>query len=175
MLKNLTIFSALSVILACSACGGGGGGGSDFLGAARADISASPHAIDTGDRTLVEIQLSEIHENGISVKISYPEGLRYVEHSAFLRVRSIDIDVGPTENVAVDGAVYLVFYLTQAIFGDDQQGTLRLELEGSGEITDGIIGVDPDVDDPEISNSEEFDSAAPEYVAEDEASIDVVG
>jgi hypothetical protein len=36
------------------------------------------------------------------------------------------------------------------------------------------VEVDPDVDDPAIDNSVEFDLANPEFVAEDEAPISVV-
>jgi hypothetical protein len=73
-----------------------------------------------------------------------------------------------------------VFYLPQKIFQtgsqeyNGQQGTLTFQLVGRQEVEEGLVEVDPDVDDPAIDNSVEFDLANPEFVAEDEAPISVV-
>lgn len=165
---------ALPLALMASCGGGGGGGGDEFIGAAEVNINASPNEIDTGDRTQLSIRIRQVHENGIALKVRYPVGLTYVPASAVLSVDGIELDATPTVNTTVDTAVYLVFYFSQSVFGDEIEGTLSLQLEGAGEITDGQIEVDPDVDDPDKPNSSEFDSAAPEFGAEDMVDIKVV-
>lgn len=168
-------------------CGGGGGGGGsadggNFSGAANASIQTQPSTIDSGDRTRVSIELFDVHENGIAVKIRYPEGLTYVASSAFLFVNEKKIDVSPTINDSApkEDLNYLVFYLGQNLFrraGEEytgEGGTLILQLEGRDTIRDGEIEVDPDVDDPAEDNSSEFKIDTPEFVAEDATSISVV-
>lgn len=170
----------LAVSLTIVGCGGGGGGDS-FSGAASASISASPSSIDSGDRTRVEISLGDVDENGIALKIRYPEGLAYVPGSAFLIVDEEEIDISPSVNVTSteDEKVYLIFYLAQSLFhrsGQDyngEPGTVRFQLAGKSAIEDGLVEVDPDVDDPSISNSTEFSLEKPEFLAVDEASISV--
>ena len=162
--------------------GGGGGGGDEFVGAANVSINSSPQQIDSGDRTRVSIELSDVHENGIAVKVRFPSGLRYVPSSSFLMVGEREIDISPTVNATDDteDQTYLVFYLTQSQFRRSNQeyngesGTLLIQLEGRKTVVDGEIEVDPDVDDPAEDNTIEFDLASPEFVSEASASITVV-
>jgi hypothetical protein len=172
---------SLSAALGCGG-GGGGGGGDTFVGAASVNVNATPSRIDSGDRTLVAIELSNVHENGIAVKVRYPVGLRYVASSAILQIGEKEIDVSPTVNAVADeeDSVYLVFYLTQSQFRRSNQeyegesGTLVVQLEGRRSIIDGEIEVDPDVDDPAEDNSVEFDINNPEFISEASASIEVI-
>jgi hypothetical protein len=175
---------AATLVLTTVGCGGGGGGSSDgdFVGAANANINARPNRIDSGDRTQVSIELSDVHENGIAVKVRYPLGLRYVQSSAFLNIDAKEIDVSPTVNRSSEEEEvnYLVFYLSQSQFKRSSQkysgesGTLIFQLEGRKSVTDGEIEVDPDVDDPAEDNSSEFDITTPEFVPESSASIEVI-
>lgn len=164
-------------------CGSsGGGGGEDFVGAANVSVRSSPRRIDSGDRAQVDIELSEVHENGIAVKVRYATGLRYVPGSAFLLIGDRELDVSPTANITDDkeDLTYLVFYLSQSQFRrsnreyNGEAGTLRIQLEGRDTIVDGEIEVDPDVDDPAENNAMEFDIASPEFVSEASASISVI-
>ena len=168
------IISILSVAL-LTGCGGGGGGGDDFIGAARLGVSLNPSVIDTGDHVKVSVHVSNVHEDGIALKVRYASGLNYVLGTAFLSVDEHEIDVGPKVNAVstADEYTYLVFYFTQSMFGEDEEGTLEFELEGTGEILDGRLEVDADVDDPLIDNDTEFNIEAPEFLAEDEAKIEV--
>ena len=164
--------------LSLSACGGGGGGGGGdgFQGAAKVDMSISPSSIDAGDRTLVKTKLSDIHENGISLKFRYPEGLRYIANTAVLFVDDDEYEIDPNFQVTneTDGT-YLVFLLAQEQFNEDLKGTVEFELEGRDEVKAGKIEVDPDVDDTQLPDSQEFDPAAPEFQPEDSATINVKG
>lgn len=161
-------------LLVLTSCGGGGGGGDDFIGAARAEISASPREVDSGDRVQVRIRIQEVHENGIALKVRFPAGLEYVADSSTLEVDDAERTIAPTELETVEEQVYLVYYLSQADMGDDEQGELIFQLEGRTEVDDGEIEVDPDVDDPDVSNSTEFNVETPEFGAEDSVFITVV-
>jgi hypothetical protein len=162
--------------------GGGGGGGGEFVGAANVSVRCTPNKIDSGDRTQVKIELSNVHENGIAVKIRYPSGLKYVPSSSFLMINERELDVSPTVNATSDkeDLTYLVFYLSQSQFRRSNQeysgesGTLLVQLEGRDTVVDGEIEVDPDVDDPAEDNSVEFDITSPEFISEASASISVI-
>jgi hypothetical protein len=180
-LFSVLLSATLLPIVGCGG-GGGGGGGDEFVGAANVSINSSPQQIDSGDRTRVSIELSDVHENGIAVKVRFPSGLRYVPSSSFLMVGEREIDISPTVNATDDteDQTYLVFYLTQSQFRRSNQeyngesGTLLIQLEGRKTVVDGEIEVDPDVDDPAEDNTIEFDLASPEFVSEASASITVV-
>lgn len=182
-------FSLSLLLLTCAtlssltACGSGGGGGDDdFVGAANVSIEARPSHIDSGDRTKVMIGINEVHQNGIALKVRFPDGLRYVTESASLNAADRNIIVEPTVNASSKegGDVYLVFYLSQSLFrlaGEEyrgEAGTLSLQLEGRSTVKDGKIQVDADVDDPAEDNSVEFDINNPEFAAEDQSTINVV-
>lgn len=188
MFRLKTSSLALSLLplltFALASCGGGGGGGGegDFVGAARVSISSSPREIDSGDRTLVSIRLSDVHENGIAVKIRYPSGLRYVPSTSFLMVGERELDVSPSVNATdeKEDLTYLVFYLSQSQFRRSSQryngenGVLTVQLEGRDTVVEGEIEVDPDVDDPAEDNAIEFDLTSPEFVSEASSSISVI-
>jgi hypothetical protein len=180
-----TLFTATLLSSITAGCGGGGGGGGDttYSGAANVSIKASPSKIDTGSRTQVSIDISDVVEGGIALKIRYPIGLKYVPSSAFLNVGEKELDLTPTINVDVtkDDETYLVFYMKQSQFkrsGDQYEGeqaTMVLLLEGREAVQEGAIEVDPDVDDPAEDNASEFNVDTPEFEAEDSTPIEVVG
>jgi hypothetical protein len=183
-MKTLSLSSLLcgTLIAFAAACGGGGGGGDDFVGAATVGITLQPSSIDSGDRTQVTVDIGDVHDNGIALKIRFPNGLRYVPSSASLLVDEQQTKLTPTVNALAEdeNSIYLVFYLSQSLFsssGDEyngQVGTLRLQLEGRKAVKDGTVEVDADVDDPQESNDSEFSISTPEFAAEDEASIEVI-
>ena len=157
-------------------CGGGGGGnGDDFIGAGVVSISASPSRIDAGDRTRVTVEIRDAHPDGVALKVFFPAGLIYVPNSSRLYVDDADQSVTPALNRESHSGVYLVYYFTQRIFGDQNRGTLTFELEGTSRVRDDHIGADIDVDDPLIDNAEEFDINNPQYEAETETGIEVLG
>lgn len=166
---------ALVLLPALTGCGGGGGGGDDFLGAAVVDIVASPRNIDTGDRSVVKAYLTDVNEDGLMLKFRFPKELRYVVDSARLVVDSDTDgrDASPDVSVTVDNDSYLVFFLPQDDFDDNQRGIVEFQVEADEEISDGEVEVDPDVDDPLIDNGVEFDPENPEFGAESSVSISV--
>lgn len=156
-------------------CGGGSGDGDTFVGAGRVSLQTQPSTIDVGDRTLVSASISNVNDDGIMVKFRIPAGLVYVLNTAFLEVDDREIDIGPDVNVEVDSEnfVYIVFFLSQSIFGEQNRGVLTLQLEGVDSVGNGQVAVDIDVDDPLINNPGEFDAQSPEFQVEDEVDIKV--
>lgn len=161
-------------LIGCS----GGGGGSDFIGAADVSISASPNQIDSQDRTRVRVDISRVNEEGILLKIRYLRGLTYAPSTSRLVVGSDESGIEPSINTEIEGDVYLVYFLSAALFNvtsDDEgdSGTLTLELIGISTVNEGSIEVDADVDDPLVENTVEFDPNDPAFEAESSASIEV--
>lgn len=175
---SLLCGTLLTFAVAC----GGGGGGDDFVGAATVGVRLQPSRIDSGDRTQVTIDIGDVHDTGIALKIRFPNGLRYVPSSATLLVDKQQTKLTPAVNALAEdeNSIYLVFYLSQSLFRpsggeyNGQMGTLRLQLEGRKAVRKGAVEVDADVDDPQESNDSEFTLSDPEFAAEDEASIEVI-
>ena len=171
-MKFLFIKTTLLSFLAISAisCGGGKHHHHDYVGAANVSISGRPTTIDTGDRTTIKINISKVHNDGILLKIHYPNSLRYVVNSAYIHVDDIDIPLTPDVDTDVNNYAnaghFLVFFLNRYVLDDKNYGTLNLELEGKSYIKKGEIGVDADVNDLTIDDECEFDPLNPEYSAE---------
>lgn len=163
----------IPTLVLCGCDSGGGGGGDTFVGAAELQLNASPSEIDTGDRTEVSIELSNVHENGILLKIRYPKGLSYVPGSALLLVDNQEIDIGPQKNVTKDNVTYLVYFLTAGQFGEEGEGTVVFQLTGNSAITDGLIEADADVNDALVNDDKEFNVNEPEFGTEAQADISV--
>ncbi len=128
------------------------------------------------------IDIGDVNDSGIALKVRFPNGLRYVPASAALLVDQQQTKLTPTVNALAEeeNSIYLVFYLSQALFrpsGEEyngQIGTLKLQLEGRKAVRDGKVEVDADVDDPQEGNDSEFTLSNPEFAAEDEASVEVI-
>lgn len=181
---SVILTASLAATTFLTACGGGGGGGdtSTFSGAASVSIDLTPSTIDSGDETLVKVWVGDVHSSGIALKLKYPSGLGYVFQSATLTVGEKEIDIKPRNNVltADEKSAYLVFYLSQRLFRQDSEeyqgepGLVQLRLEGKSLVTNGLVEVDADVDDPDVADSIEFNVSKPEFVATDQQSITVV-
>ncbi|MEY4669657.1 MAG: hypothetical protein RL518_2356 [Pseudomonadota bacterium] len=180
LLKTVLLASmAASAMVGCG--GGGGDDSSDFSGAANVSMSLNPSSLDSGDRTLVRVEVSDVHENGIALKFRYPEGLVYVSNSGTLVIDEKETSIKPRVNAVTsdEESVYLVFYLPQKLFRRAGQeysgegGTVELQLVGKSAVQDGLVEVDADVDDPGIADTLEFNISKPEFLAEDQQSISV--
>lgn len=167
MCWNRFLFIALTVFL--SSCGGGGSGTTQFVGAAEVNVNTTPHELDAGDRTLVEIEVRNSHPDGIALKIKYPIGLEYVEATSFVEVEGQVIDIDPGTEVVIEDATYLVYYLPQSVFGNDNFGKVFFQLVARSAVDDGSIEVDPDAD-----YTKTFDPNVPDFFADDDTSFTVV-
>jgi hypothetical protein len=166
----------LALICGCfSSCGGGGGGGEDFVGAAIVSLHASPSTIDTADRMLVKVEISEVNASGIALKLKFPVGLSYVPSSSSLVSGEESLDITPAVNARENNFSYLVYYLDQSVFGKNDSGTVEFFLEGTKRVIDGELAVDADVDNPLISNEIEFDIVNPGFAAESSVEVNVEG
>jgi hypothetical protein len=180
-LVSTLLLSAFTIPIVGCGSGGGGDDSGDFSGAANVSISINPSNLDSGDRTLVRVDVSDVHEDGIALKLRYPEGLVYVPNSGTLFVDEKETEIKPRVNTVTtdEEAVYLVFYLPQKLFrrpGQEYYGesaTVELQLVGKSAVRDGLVEVDADVDDPGIADSIEFNISKPEFLAEDQQTISV--
>ena len=173
-MKARQILILMAASLALFSCGGGGGSDTSFIGAARVSLQVEPTKIDPGDRMQVRVAIEEVHENGIALKIRFPEGLAYVLNSSFLTVNGNESDESPEFNVSDSNDNFLVYFLPQDIFGSKDSGELVFELEGTSEVSTGKVEVDADVDDPLVANGEEFLVDTPEFGAEDSVDVEVI-
>ena len=157
-----------------------------FIGAAIVKITASPENIDTGDRTQISIEISEIHDNGIVLKALFSKGLTYVPGSSKLVIEDLETTINPAidRKSADRDDRFLIYFIPSAPFQnfeennnnpDKKDGKLIFELEAFDEIKDGVIEIDADVNDPLIDDNVEFDIQNPEFLSETEASIKVEG
>ena len=170
-MKKLITLALLALTL--PACGSGGGGGDSFIGAATVNVRTSPNRIDTGDRTLVNIDVSDMHEDGILLKVRFPSALAYVPGTAFLEINGNETDISPDKNVADSNRRFLVFFLDRSDIDENQTGKVIFQLVGNNTVSEGNIEVDADVNDSLIADEDEFSASSPEFGEESSASIEV--
>ena len=166
----LNIFFAL-FLLQLNACGGGGGGGSSSS-PAQGSVRASPSSIDSGDTTTVTVDIREVDQTFI-LKVRYPSGLSFVQSSAMMELSDTDgiFSHSPAEFNS-DESTYLIFFLNPNQFSSDGRGKLSFNLIGD-ETTSGQIGIDMDVENPDVDNSFEFSVANPNFTLISDTSIRV--
>ena len=184
MIRPASISSRIRtfVLLACCillssatliGCGSsGGGGGDDFSGAARVSLRVLPGDVDTGDRVFIEIEIRDVHRDGIQLKILYPAQLSYVSNTSFLEVAGVDLDIGPDAEVEEGGGrgdKFLIYTLDALMFEVDESGLLTLELLAEDVVRDGEIAVDADIDNGA------FELSSPQFTAQESARITVRG
>ncbi len=165
----LTLFLSLSLI----SCGGGGGGDGDFVGAGTVSISVSPSIIDVGDRMRIRVDMGDINDDGVILKLRFPDGLRYVPNTGSFEVDGNEDDIEPDINQESENDIYLVLFLDADDFGEGRNGVVFVQLEGIEQTSTGKVEVDLDVNDAEIPDNGEFDIEEPEFQAEDQRDIKV--
>lgn len=173
--SSATRCTLAALALTCSACGGGGGGTDAFVGAAIVNIDAVPRETDPGKRVQVTARINEVHPDGIFLKLRYPDGFSYATGTASFSAQDSDRKLTPQFNQTdeVEGTTYLVFNLTRALFTEENEGTLVLELNSDSEVRSGKIELDADVNDPTIADLQEFSVENPEFNEQDEITITV--
>lgn len=170
---NTTVFLTTTLLL--TACGGGGGGGDQFVGAALVNIDAVPRETDPGKRVQVTARINEVHPDGVFVKLRIPDGFSYAPGTGRFSLGDTKRTIDPLFNLAAskEGAVYLVFDTPRSLFGEDNEGTLVLELNADSGVQSGNIEIDADVNDPNIADSAEFSVENAEFDVQDEVSVKV--
>lgn len=173
----------ICILLPLIGCGGDSSSSFGGGGAALVAITTDPSKIDIQDRTSVKITLKEVNRSGIVVKIRFSNKLEYAPGTTFLRVSGEDRSLEPDFNIRDGNRRYLVYFLRRSFFGEipdeedlitkSEEGELRLELTGRERVQNSLVEVDVDVDDPLISNDQEFSLENPGFQAEAEASISV--
>lgn len=161
--------------------GSGSGGESDETEAgntfaAAVTLRVSPKDADTGDRVSVLVEIQDVNEEGILLKIRYPRAYDYYPNSAFLRSDRL-IDISPIANghsrVEGDKTDYLVFSLPRAAFGRGNFGEVSVQLYAATAVKSGKIEVDADLDSGEAFDKAPFTLRNPNFSAESEVTISV--
>ncbi|MGI6681134.1 MAG: hypothetical protein ACOX3T_06620 [Bdellovibrionota bacterium] len=164
----LFLFS-LATILTFSACGSSDDDDdSEYVGSAIIDTKVRPSTIDTSDRVQVAIDIYQIHENGILLKVRFEKALQYVPNSSFITAKQDNMREELIPLFVDDDPkyTYLIFFLSRSQFGEANEGKVFFELKGIRAQKDVKLEVDPDVDDPNIPNDVEFSIHKPEFTAD---------
>lgn len=158
----------LAPFIFLASCGGGGGGSS---GQAVVNVSAEPSKLDAGDITTVSIEVYDVQDGGVVLKIRTPVGLDYVNDSGFLAVDGVSLNLDPDFYKTDDTYNYLVYFLGRNLFGEDNFGLLTVNYQGTGAVAAGTIDVDADANDPSVPDSSEFSADAPNFSAQDSQKV----
>lgn len=161
--KTIAVLLLTSLVL-MTGCGGGGGGGSS--GPANISVSADPEKIDAGDVMTVTVPISDVNEDGIMLKIRTPVGLDYVNDSGYLEVDGTSLNLDPDFYKTDTKFNYLVYFLSRNLFGESNAGVLTVKYLGTAAVAAGTVDVDADVDNPDLSDSAQFDVTNPQFTAE---------
>lgn len=176
--KRLLQLAAITLaIVFNSGCGGGGGGSGDSADPddpGEISLRVTENTIDTGDRTTVRVIMSNVNPDGVAVKIRFPSQLAYVLGSSQIEINGNQYDTAPTNNQTASGKVYLVYYFSRSFIGDSD-AELTFKLEANQLIADGLAEADIDLDDPLVDNQDEFEISNPEFVAQTQDGIVVLG
>jgi hypothetical protein len=172
-MKVLRYLLAVTLLLTIAACGDGSSDG--VFGAAFVSVKATPSFIDVGDRTFVVVDIDQLDDDGILLKVRFPIGLEYLLNSSFIRVRGEDFARDPdlVFTSERENRNYLVYYLSKQQFDGNDEGTISFDLIGRSLVSRGEIEVDADIDNPNIPNEDEFDPEVTEFNREDSTSIRV--
>ena len=161
----LLLLTILASSFLFSACGEHDDDDDDFVASAIVTAKSKPSIIDTGDRTQINIYTSQVHNNGILLKVRFEKALQFVPDTSYVVVKDQNMKekITPLFNDDDKKYTYLVFFLSPSQFGQDNDGKVVFELKGIKSQKNNTVEVDPDVDDPSIPNDQEFDVKKPEF------------
>ena len=176
MNKLTSFILALTSLVLLSSCGGSSGGGDDFFGAGRTAIQVTPNRIDVGDRMRVRVWLEDAIEDGVALKIRFPDALDYVPDTGALITHRDDRTVprDPDVDVKINGVNYLVWYITVNQLDENRDGLIEFQLVGRDRVREGKVAVDADVIDPLVDIEDQFDPEDPEFQVEASDWIEVI-
>ncbi len=166
--KNIIVLFLILFSFSFVSCGSHGGDNNEAF-SAIVNISANPNVVDTGDRTQLVVKISEVHQNGILLKIRFPKSLSYVADSSYIIASSSSdkkTKVTPEEKGKKYEYTYLVYFLNPKQFGDKNKGKLYFELKALKAEKNVAVEVDPDVNDPAIPDDKEFSIVDPDFSAD---------
>lgn len=162
----LALISALCVISAAGC--GDGSSNSSTAGAARVALSVDPKRLDVGDRVEVRINIEDVDEAGIILKVRIPTELAYIVDSAVHYYDDDERELAPAQIETDDDVTYIIFRIDEDENGEENRSTLVFDLranDGKDEVT---IAIDPDV-----NSTTPFDPLNPEFVSEAQVEVSV--
>jgi hypothetical protein len=171
---------ALACALAFTACGvgggGGGGGGSDSTNPGEVVLEVEKTYMDSGDLTNVRVEVYDINQNGVILKLRYPKVLRYVKDSAvFYKGESKERLVVPNTEAKDENDRYLVFFFSRRSANGDSYISVDFKLKALDSDLEAFVEVDLDNNDPTILDRNEFEISTPRFSAQQRWEVDISG
>ncbi len=174
-----SVMSALgiSAVIGCGGIGGGGGGGGSDEPNSTGTITMQLERDDVavGNFVQVFVEAENINEDGVLIKLHYPDSLIYSKNSAVaFPGEKFDRDFPPFTESTTSGERYLVFFVyPRKETGDSVRLVLNLKAIEVDE--DAFVEAGINNNDPNIPDSSEFSGSQPFFSADDRASVYIRG
>jgi len=157
-------------------CGGGGGGPSASAGnPAAASIQVSPRTIDSGDRSLVTVELRDIQvedSNGMIIKLVIPDSLDFLTTTPLFSRRDLDDVLIDARTFNGSNVQYILFYVDMASIPiSRREAEISFLVEGTELLSPSTVAVDVDVAD--VDDRQTFSVNNPRFTALSSTTIEV--
>jgi len=157
-------------------CGGGGGGPSASAGnPAAASIQVSPRTIDSGDRSLVTVELRDIQvedSNGMIIKLVIPDSLDFLTTTPLFSRRDLDDVLIDARTFNGSNVQYILFYVDMASIPiSRREAEISFLVEGTELLSPSTVAVDVDVTD--VDDRQTFSVNNPRFTALSSTTIEV--
>lgn len=164
----------------CLACGGigggGGGGGSDTNDPGEIALTLDRSHIDSGDIARVRVDVFDINENGVVLKLKFTKALSFMRGSAFFyKDEDKERAVTPNFDTSDADSRYLVFIFSRRSAYGKSHISLDLDLKAIAGDPEGYIEVDLDNNDPIVPDSQEFSASNPRFSAQERSGMRIDG
>ena len=168
---------SLALCLACGGVGGGGGGGgSGTNDPGELALTVDRSHIDSGDIARVRVDVFDINENGVVLKLKFTNSLSFMRGSAFFyKDEDKERAVTPNFDSSDADARYLVFIFSRRSAYGRSHISLDLDLKAVAGDPKGYIEVDLDNNDPVVPDSQEFSAKNPRFSAQERSGIRIDG
>ncbi|RIL09039.1 MAG: hypothetical protein DCC75_07490 [Proteobacteria bacterium] len=165
------ILITASIFLSAWIAGCGGGSSNSFSsGAARVEIDADPRKVDVGDRVEVNLNIEDVDEAGVIIKIRFPNELTYIEDSSIFYVDDEELERSPDSIHTSNDNYFLIYRISEEDNGENNRSTLVFDLRADDSKKEANLAVDPD-----INSNTPFDPDNPEFESEIEVEIEIEG
>lgn len=179
-MRRLVVTSLVCSLAMCVACGGigggGGGGGSDTNDPGELALTVDRSHIDSGDIVRIRLDVFDINENGVVLKLKFTKALSFMRGSAFFyKDEDKERAVTPNFDTSDADARYLVFIFSRRSAYGRSHISLDLDLKAIAGDPEGYIEVDLDNNDPIVPDSQEFSANNPRFSAQERSDMRIDG
>lgn len=175
--RRLASFALICSFVVCLACGGGGGGGGGGTNnPGEVVLTVERGHIDSGDIANVRVEVFDINEAGVVLKLKFTKALKYIKGSAyFYKGEDKQREVTPNFDSSDSNARYLVFFFSRRSAYGRSHISLDLNLKAVSGDPDGYVEVDLDNNDPTVPDLNEFSTKNPGFTAQERSAVEIDG